>query len=293
MVTIGNATGYTGTITLGSMLSWVSTVVRPLSAERSPPSPTSSSASAWVADGDGTSSVQTIAYTLPSQITSALFGARQHHRIHRRQVGLATTLNNLEANKIIAPTAALPFNNAAGNTLNVNSVNGYGLLLANQAALTATTTFGVGTITSIGAVAPTGQASNVTPTLILTNTPRRSQQHHQDGSERYFACNWETSASDASNTFGGSYRQRGSISPLALCRPSPTRTSVRVANGFITLNNTTLAEFLALNSFATSRTITIGSATGATLAAAATWCNADRQQPASKQKNAKKTAGTR
>ena len=92
--------------------------------------------------------LQTIAFTLPSQITSALFGAGNTTGYVVGRQG-ATALGNQAANTTNSPPAALPYNNA--NVLDVQPFNGFGLLLTAQPPLAAATTFGVGVnIASIG-----------------------------------------------------------------------------------------------------------------------------------------------
>ena len=261
MVTLGNASGYSGAITvganavlgLGSGASFLGGTITNFA--------NVTSGIGLVADGDGTSTPQTIAFTLPTQITAATFGVGNTTGYIVGKDG-ATTLFNQAANKTISLAAALPFNNAAANTLNVQSFNGYGLLLTAQPALTATTTFSVGNVASIGGVAPAAQASNVIPALTLTNLTGANNIIKTGVSTLQLG----TSATDASNTFGaggvaGINITGGTVSAFA-------DQNLGASTNGITLNNTTNATFLALNSFATSRTFTIAGATGSFISAA-------------------------
>jgi len=201
LVTLGNASGYTGAITLGanaalgigsgSFFGAGATIANFTNV---------TSGIGLVADGDGTSTPQTIAYVLPSQVTAATFGSGNTTGYIVGHQG-ATTLFNQAANKTISLAAALPYNNT--NTLNVQPFNGYGLLLTAQPALLATTTFGVGTVVDLGSVggantAPTAQASNVIAGLELINlTGGFGITKTGVGTLQLGA-----SASDTSNTFG-------------------------------------------------------------------------------------------
>ncbi len=257
MVTIGDATGYTGAITLGAnaalgLNSGASAFGGTINAFTN-----ATSGIGLIGDGNGTSTPETIPYALSTQVSSTLFGAGNTTGYIVGKSG-ATTLFNQAANKTIAPTATLPFN--AANTLNVQPFNGYGLLLANQAPLAATTTtFGVGTVVSVGNVPLAPQVSNVVPGLTLTNLTGTSAIVKNGLGFLQMGIN----SADASNTFTGNITINGGVvsafSDAGLGNSANT----------ITLNNTgTNSQFLALSNFTTARTINISGATGSYLSAA-------------------------
>lgn len=188
MVTLEKASGYTGTITIGTggaLGIGSSTSSNFFGSSNAISVSTTSSAIGLVADGDGTSSVQTLQFTLPSNAINFVSGNTGGYVVGKAG---GTTYFNTEANKIIAVQGTLPLNNPTGNTLNVTPLNGYGLEL--DPVLTATTTYNVGGT----------QPSNVVPGLILTNlTGAYGIVKTGTGTLQL-----GTGPGDTSNTFGGS-----------------------------------------------------------------------------------------
>ncbi|WP_395736536.1 autotransporter-associated beta strand repeat-containing protein [Prosthecobacter sp.] len=258
MVTLGSIGTYTGAITIGGnaalgIPSGLSASVPAISASAT------TSGLGLVADGDGTGTPQTISFTLPVNATTFIAANTTGYIVGKQG---ANTQFNQAANKTISLAAALPLNNAAGNTLNVQAINGYGLLLTAQPALTATTTFGVGTVGSVGGTAPTAQASNVVAALTLQNLTGAFNIVKTGVSTLQLGIN----AADATNTFGTGVASSIDIQGGILSAYSDANLGAS-GNG-IRLNSTTLAEFLALGTFATSRIITLNTATGDTIGVA-------------------------
>jgi autotransporter-associated beta strand protein len=206
-----------------------------------------------VADGDGTSTPSTITYTPDFATTSTtglntvVFSSGNSGYIVGHSG--ATGTFNQAANKIISYNGILPAN--ATNTYAVTPENGYSLQL-NQ-ALTASTTYTVnGT-----------QASNVNPGLILTNLSTGNFTITKTGTG---TLQFGASASDTTdNSFGSATANPAEITATAGTVSAFADANLGLSGNGITLNN---AEFLALNGFNTARTITIASATGATIGVA-------------------------
>ena len=163
LVSLGNASNYTGTITVGlngaigfgnsTAGNFFGPNVNPISVS------TVSSAVGLLADGSNTNAIssstpETIAFTMPSNLINFVAANTGGYLIGKQGT---TTLFNQEANKTLSLSANLPNNNTA--ILNVTPLNGYGLLLTGQTPLTVSQTYSVGGT----------QASNVIPGLTLQN----------------------------------------------------------------------------------------------------------------------------
>ena len=156
MVTIGNASGYTGTITVGTggaIGIGNSNNGNFFGSSNTISINTTSSAVGLIADGDGTSTPQTIAFTLPSN--SITFANANEGGYVVGKAG-ATTNFDTEANKTISVASVL---NNTTNSLTVTPLNGYGLQLTAPAGLTANQVYSVTGV----------QASNVVPGLTVQN----------------------------------------------------------------------------------------------------------------------------
>ena len=206
-----------------------------------------------VADGDGTSTPGTITYTpdfattSTSGLNTVVFNSGNDGYV----VGHSGATGNFNqaANKIISYSGTLPANVA--NTYAITPENGYGLQL-NQ-ALVANTTYTVN-----GA-----QASNVVPGMILTNLGSGNFTITKNGTG---TLQFGTSASDTSdNSFGSTTANPSEITVTGGAVSAFADANLGLSGNGITLNN---AEFLALNSFTTARTITIASTSGAAIGVA-------------------------
>lgn len=246
LVTIGNATGYIGTITVGTNGAigiGDSSGGNFFGSANAISVSTVSSAVGLIADGDGTSTPQTLSFTLPSNPITFVAANVGGYLVGKQG---ASTQFNQEANKTISVVGALPYNNT--NVLNVTPLNGYGLLLTAQPSMAAITTFNVGGTTA------TTQASNVVPGLTLQNLA-------STGATGIVKTGTGTLLLGSGNTFGGAAALIDiTAGTVAAAFDADLGNS---ANG-IRINNATAgaAGFLATGTFATSRVITIQLANG-------------------------------
>jgi len=246
LITIGNASGYTGTITVGTNGAigiGNSSGGNFFGSNNAISVSTASSAVGLVADGDGTSTPQTIAFTLPTNAINFAAGNTGGYLIGK--IGASTQFNQ-EANKTLSLATALPYNNT--NTLNVTPLNGYGLLLTAQPALAAATTFNVGGVTT------TAQASNVVPGLALQNLTGAFGITKSGTGTLLLGLN----AADASNTFGS-----GSVIDITGGRVAVYSDAGLGNSGNTVTLDTNAASgngLLALGSFSTARGIKINQA---------------------------------
>lgn len=256
MVTLGNASGYTGTITVGTngALGIGNSANANFFGSANPINVSATGGIGFVADGDGTGTPQSIAFTLPSNPIT--FAAANTGGYLVGKSG-ATTYFNQAANKIIVVANLAP-NVPASNTYIVTPLNGFGLEL--DPALTATTTYTVnGT-----------QASNVLPGLILTNLSGAFGIVKNGTGTLQLG----TSAGDASNSFGdgsGSLTDANSLIDIQAGVVSAfSDQNLGNSANIIKLDNTTTGEFLALGTFSSSRTFDLAQATGNTIGVSST-----------------------
>ena len=164
LVTIGNASGYTGTITVGANGAigiGDSTAANFFGSSNPISVSTVSSAVGLIADGDGTSSPQTLTFTLPSNPINFVAANTGGYIIGKSG---ATAQFNQAANKTLSIVGALPYNGT--NLLDVTPLNGFGLLLAAQPAMGAIITFKQ----SVG-------SSTTTPGLECHSRPHLAEPH--------------------------------------------------------------------------------------------------------------------
>ena len=156
LVTLGNATNYTGTITVGAFGGLGignSTAGNFFGANTNAISVAASGAIDLVDDGNGTGTPTIIPYALPTNAINFAAGNTGGYYVGRQGGGLTFSQ---AANQTLS-LASLPNNNTS--TLLVTPLNGYGLLLTAPTALTGAQTYNVaGT-----------QVSNVVPGLTLQN----------------------------------------------------------------------------------------------------------------------------
>lgn len=258
LVSIGNATHYTGTITVGTggaLGIGNSNSGNFFGTNNSTIAVTATSGGiGLVADGDGTGSPQIINFTLPSNPITFVAGNTGGYLVGK--TGASANFSQA-ANKIIV-VASLPPNVPATNTYIVTPLNGYGLEL--DPVLTATTTYNVGGT----------QASNVTPGTILTNTTGAFGIIKAGTGTLQLG----TSAGDGSNTFGdgsGTLTDANSLIDIQAGVVSAfSDQNLGNLNNIIKLDNTTTGEFLALGSFTTSRMFDLAVATGNTIGVSST-----------------------
>jgi autotransporter-associated beta strand protein len=257
LVTIGNATHYTGTITVGTggALGIGNSNGGNFFGSNNTIAVTATSGGiGLIADGDGTGSPQTINFTLPSNPITFAAGNTGGYLVGK--TGASANFSQA-ANKIIVVASLAP-NVPATNTYIVTPLNGFGLEL--DPALTATTTYNVGGT----------QASNVTPGMILTNTTGNFGIIKAGTGTLQLG----TSAGDSSNTFGDGSDSLTDANSLIDIQAGVVSAfsdqNLGAPNNIVKLDNTTTGEFLALGTFGTSRIFDLAVATGNTIGVSST-----------------------